>query len=222
MRVSAQIDRSAHGRITEAGEIVGRFTLEGTLGLVIFSGIFTGIFVAFLWTLVSGFLPAGRARRRLAAGIVAVALGARVGIDGRNIDFRILDPGWLQALLFVVLAGATGIVVVAIEDRLADRSERSPRTPGLGSWLFLGAGVLMGVPLLASSYFSQGACFCVSVPWVVGVFLVALAAVWMVRFVTEVRDIEEPGWVGSIGGILVAAVTVAGLWHLGGEIAHFV
>lgn len=221
MRVSAQIDRSAHGRITEAGEIVGRFTLEGTIGLILFSGIFTGIAVAVLWTLVSGFLPTSPVRRRMAATVTAVALGSRLGIDGRNIDFRILDPAWLQAALFIVLAGATGLVVVAIESRLADRHARSPRTPGLGSWAFLVAGALMGGPLLLS-YFSKGSCFCVSTPWVVGVVLLALAAVWVSRFVLELRHQEVPRRLATAGSLLVGAATLTGLWHLGGEIAHFI
>ncbi len=49
---------SAQGRTTEAGETVGEITVDGTVGFVVFNGIFGGIVAGALYLLVRRFLPA--------------------------------------------------------------------------------------------------------------------------------------------------------------------
>lgn len=221
MRLSAQIDRSAHGKLTEAGAVVGEFTLEGTIGFVIFIGLLGAIIGGVLWSLVSPWLPdAGRARR-IAAVVVASALGARFAIDGNNIDFRILDPALVHAVLFVVLAGAVGAAAVTMEPRVARRF--SDPGPGLRvvSWLLLVAGVTFVVPF-GFLFFSEESCGCARPPWLVGLAVFGLAALWLVRFGFSARDRALPSWVRPVGRSLVVVATVSGIAHVAAEIGNFV
>ena len=214
------IDRSAHGSRTEAGFTVGEFTLEGTLELVIFVGLFTGLLVTPIWVIVERWLPSRGLARVAAAGVVAIGLGGRFGIEGDNFDFRILDPPLVQAAIFVLLAGATGAAVV-LADRFIDR--RLPvaksETPTGGWWvlIFLGAFPTL---LLIMSFFSEEISGGVSAPRLVGAFFLALGLVTVYAFVREARGGELQRWVW-IGRAILVATVVAGMFHLGGEIAHF-
>jgi hypothetical protein len=51
----------AQGRVTEAEEIVGRISVDGTLGFVVFTGLFVGLATGPFYLLVRRWLPAGRA-----------------------------------------------------------------------------------------------------------------------------------------------------------------
>ena len=114
MRVSAIIDPSARGFRTEGGATVGEVTLAGTLELVIFAGLFGGIFLAVIWVIVRPWLPNHGVARHGAAGIVGVAMLARGAVEGRNRDFFILDPPVAQAAIFIMLAAVAGLVVLAM------------------------------------------------------------------------------------------------------------
>lgn len=221
MRIAALLDPSARGRITEAGEVVGRFTLEGTIGLVLFVGLSGGLLVAISWSIVSPWLPTARAARRASAFVVAAALGSRFGIDGDNIDFRILDPAWLQAALFVVLAGTAGLVAAWLEPRFITRWSSPGRTRTVFGWLVLAGGVLLAVPF-ATLFFSEDACGCAGLPWYVGAIVVLLGVLWVVQLVSELRARPEPPWLPVAGRALVVLATVAGFVHLAGEVSHFV
>jgi hypothetical protein len=220
MRVSALIDPSAKGRLTEAGEVVGRFTLEGTIGLVLFVGLSGGVLVAILWSIVSPWLPAAPATRRTSAFVVAAALGSRFGIDGDNIDFRILDPAWLQATLFVLLAGTAGLVAAWLEPRFTERWADPGRIRTVFAWLVLAGGALLAVPF-AMLFFDEDGCGCTSLPWYVGTIVVLLGVLWAVRLVSELRRRPEPPWLSTVGRRLVVLATIAGFVHLAGEISHF-
>ncbi len=220
MRIAALLDPAARGITTEAGATVGEFTLEGTVGLVFFGGIFTGIGLAVIWVVVRPWLPGRRAARILVAGVVGVALGGRFAIDGRNSDFFILDPAWAQAAIFIVLAAVTGMAVVVV-DRWLERRLPPPRTgPMVGYGIVAALGLLLAIPSLLL-YFRSEDCACVSPPRLVGVLLIGLAVLTARSWVGG----AGPGsshWMARAGPILLGALVVAGLLHLGGEIAHFV
>ncbi len=221
MRISALLDPYARGRLTEAGEIVGRFTLDGTIALVLFVGLSGGMLVAILWSIVSPWLPAAPGARRATALVVAAALGSRFGIDGDNIDFRILDPPLLQAALFIALAGSAGLVAAWLEPRLTASWSNPGRPRCILAWLILAGGALLAVPF-ATLYFNEDACGCSNLPWHVGSIVVALGALWLVRLVTELRRRPELPWLAAVGRTLVAVATVAGFVHLAGEMSRFV
>ncbi len=220
MRLSAQIDRSAHGFTTEAGAVVGEFTVAGTISFIMFVGLGGAVLVGLLWSIVSPWLPQVGRQRKVVAFVVAAALGGRLAVDGRNFDFLILDPALLQVSIFVVLAGLTGVLAAAFEPWLTRRL-RGERTGAKAAyWAMVGAGAVFAVPF-SSLFFNEEACGCVSPPWLVGGAIAALGLLWLARFAIGLRGNAEPRWFQATGRILVAAATVAGFVHLAGEVAHF-
>ena len=121
MRAASLIDQSAHGSRTEAGFRIGEFTLGGTLELVIFIGCLA------VWRSVpsgrspSDGSPAPRGPRSCPLPSWQSRSGGRLAIDGGNIDFRILDPGWLMAAVFVLLVALTGPIAVWLERKIDGR-----------------------------------------------------------------------------------------------------
>lgn len=103
---------NAQGRLTEADEIVGEITVDGTIGFVIFNGVIGGIVGGALYLLVRRFLPP-----RWPGGITfGVALLVVFGttldpLRADNPDFDIVGPGWLALLVFASLAIAFGVVM---------------------------------------------------------------------------------------------------------------
>ena len=221
MKLSAQIDRSAHGVITEAGATVGEFTLAGTISFILFVGFGSAIIVGMLWSIVSPWLPQDRRRRKVSAFLVAAALGGRLAVDGRNFDFLILDPALLQAAIYVVLAGVTGVVAATIDPWMTKRLRGESAGARVAYWAIIAAGTVFVVPF-SSLFFSEEACGCVSPPWLVGGAIGALGLLWLARFVIGVRRNAEPRWFEAAGKALVATATIAGFIHLAGEVAHFV
>lgn len=220
MRLSAQIDRSAHGLTTEAEAVVGEFTLAGTISFMVFVGLGGAVIVGLLWSIVSPWLPRHGSSRKVAAFVVGAALGSRLAVDGRNFDFAILGPALLQASIFVVLAGLTGVVAVAIEPWMAKRVTAERTGAKMAYWAIVAAGAVFVVPF-SFLFFSEESCGCLSPPWLVGGAIIALGLVWIVRLVIGLRHDAEPRWLGVAGRILVGAATLAGLAHLAGEVAHF-
>lgn len=217
MRIASLLDPSARGRTTEAGFSVGEFTLGGTIGLIVFGGIFTGIGLAVIWVVVRSWLPNRAATRYLVAALIGVAMGGRFAIDGRNIDFIILDPAWGQVGVFLVLSALTGAAVVAVDRWLERRLPPARSNLTIGYGLVAAIGLILTIPSLLL-YFQAEDCACVSPPRLVGVFLIGLtlltARSW---FAADANS----RWILRAGPIVLTAMVIAGLLHLGGEIAHF-
>jgi hypothetical protein len=68
----------AQGRITEAEQVVGRISVDGTLGFVIFTGLFFGLATGVLYLLVRRWLPAGRANGLAYGALLLVVAGTRL------------------------------------------------------------------------------------------------------------------------------------------------
>jgi hypothetical protein len=109
---------AAQGRITEADQIVGEITLDGTIGFISFFGIFGGLLTGALYVLIERWLPHGR-WGGLTYGALLLILGAtRVEpLRPDNPDFDIVGPGWLSVLVFVALGLGHGVLVAAIAGR---------------------------------------------------------------------------------------------------------
>ncbi len=222
MRVSGLIDPSARGRFTEGGARVGEVTLAGTVGLVVFVGILSGLLIGVIWVVTRPWLPSRGGRRYAASAAIAVAMGARLAVEGRNIDFLILDPALGQAALFVALAALTGVFVAAVDGWL---ERRLPPARG-GTGLLYGAmalvGTLLAVPPVTILFFSAENCDCVSPPRLPGALLIATGLLTLSAWIAGWRRVRLPSWAARAGSILLGLMVVAGLLHLGGEIAHFV
>jgi hypothetical protein len=217
MRIASLIDPSARGRTTEAGFSVGEFTLGGTIGLVVFGGIFTGIGLAIIWVIVRPWLPNRGVGRYLVAALIGVAMGGRFAIDGRNIDFFILDPAWGQVAIFLLLSALTGAAVVAVDQWLERRLPPARRDLMIGYGIVAIIGLVLTIPSMLL-YFRAEECACVSPPRLVGVFFIGLAVLTARSWFVEDGSSQ---WTSRGGPVVLAAMVVAGLLHLGGEIAHF-
>lgn len=220
MRISALVDPSANRRITEAGARVGEITLGGTIGFVVFVGIFTGIGLAMIWVVVQRWLPQDRQYRYLAGAVIGIAMGGRFAIDGRNVDFLILGPKAVQVAIFLALAAVTGAAVVGIDGRLESRLPLQRRSAVAWYWMVAGLGLAVTVPGLML-LFTNGGCQCASPPRLPGAALVVVAGLTLWAWIAESRRIALPQWFDAAGRLSVFTMVVAGLFHLGGEIAHF-
>src|SRR5919197_425474 len=110
----------AQGQITEAEEIVGRITVDGTIGFVVFNGLFFGLPSAVGYLLLRRWLPAGRAGGLAYGVLLLVAAGTRLEPLRRgNPDFDLVGPGWLAVAAFAALVVFHGMLVAALAGRLS-------------------------------------------------------------------------------------------------------
>lgn len=117
MRLLAVADPDARGIITENGNVVGEITFGGTIGLVAFIGIPSGILGGLIVYLVRRWLPARLLWRGLALSVVLLALLGRTVVDPDNFDFLFLDPAGLAVALFGALFFVAGLALAPLADR---------------------------------------------------------------------------------------------------------
>ena len=110
----------AQGLITEADEIVGEITVGGTIGFVVFGGLFAGLVSAVIYLLLRKWLPNGRVGGLVLGGLLLVTLGSRVEpLRSNNPDFDLVAPAWLAVSAFAALAVLHALVVVAVMARVS-------------------------------------------------------------------------------------------------------
>lgn len=146
MRLASLIAGSdALGMTTANGNIVGDFTLNGTIGLIVFAGALPGVFGGLLYAALGPWLvPLGR-WRGVAFGVLLLAgLGSTV-IDPANVDFVRFISAALAALMFATLFVAFGSLTAWIYGRLG----RIRRGDAGGPQVLLWVGVLSSVLVIA-------------------------------------------------------------------------
>lgn len=110
----------AQGQITEAQEIVGRITVDGTIGFVLFNGVFGGVIAAALYLVVRRFLPPGRlGGAAFGLGLLIVAGTTIDPLRRENPDFDLVGPGWLAVVVFSAMAVVFGGTLAAVLARLS-------------------------------------------------------------------------------------------------------
>jgi hypothetical protein len=110
----------AQGQITESEEIVGRITVDGTLGFVVFTGLFFGLASGAAYLLLRRWLPAGRAGGLAYGALLLVVAGTRLEPLRRgNPDFDLVGPGWVSVVAFTVLVLFHGALVAALAGRVS-------------------------------------------------------------------------------------------------------
>ena len=108
----------AQGQLTEADETVGRITVGGSIGFVIFTGLFFGGASGLLYLLVRRWLPPGRLGGLTFGGLLLVLFSTRIDpLRAKNPDFEIVGPPWLSVVVFVGLVLAHGMLVAALAGR---------------------------------------------------------------------------------------------------------
>ena len=140
MRLLALLNSDVRGTFTENGNQVGDITLGGTLALVLFVGIPTGVVAGVIVFALRRWLPAGQPWRGLALSAVLLALLGGAVIDSDNFDFLLLEPAGLALALFGLLFLAAGFWL----PRLADRWG-----PGVPRFLYRTEVTVVGGVLIA-------------------------------------------------------------------------
>jgi hypothetical protein len=185
---------SAQGRLTEAQFNIGFPTFEGSMALLFFGGLPAGYFAALLFVVLRRWLPAGRLAGPVLGAVLLLWFGALLDpLRADNIDFTIVEPGWLAVALFCGLAVLHGAVVAAAAGWWSGRvplwRDKSFRyyTPLLiGSVVFPPAGLALGIGAL-------------------------LLLIWMsmfpLSFLHAAHSRRVPAWVGT--GVVVLASAAA-------------
>jgi hypothetical protein len=158
MRLSAMAAGSlVQGVTTANGNRVGEITVGGTIGLIIFGGVFAGIFGGLLYASVRPWLAPFARWRGLIFGLGLLGLAGSLILDAANSDFIVLRPPLLNVTMFAVLFLIFGIAVVPVFDRtLRALAERSPISGALAllgvvlAALFVGLGLVSGFTAVAS------------------------------------------------------------------------
>jgi hypothetical protein len=151
MRLLAVTSPDAEGSITEADEVVGDISLDGTVGFIVFAGVPAGLLSGALYALLRPILPAGRAGGAALGALLLVLAGTRIEpLRADNIDFDIVGPAWLAVVAFTALAIFQGMLTVAFAERWSAPPAVSDRVRIAGR-IALAAVVLVALPGFVSA-----------------------------------------------------------------------
>ena len=110
----------AQGRLTEAEQIVGRISVDGTLGFIIFTGLFFGLASGAAYLLLHRWLPAGWTGGLAYGALLLIVAGTRLEpLRPGNLDFDLVGPGWVSVAAFSVLVVFHGVLVAALAGRIS-------------------------------------------------------------------------------------------------------
>ncbi len=194
----------AQGRLTEADEIVGSITIDGTIAFVLFIGISGGLLSSMGYVLLQRWLPGGRWKGALFGGVLFVVAATRLEpLRVDNPDFDIVGPGRLAIVVFLALGLLQGAFVAAAAGRISRALPVIALRPG--ALIPYGPLVLLILPPLAL-FFVVGSV----------VSLVPTAA----KKVMAWGESRQAGWiaqgvvalavVASLPGFVSAVVDIAG------------
>ena len=108
----------AQGRLTEADEVVGNIDVGGTIGLIVFGGVLTGLLSGAVYMLVRRWLPTGWLGG-VTFGLLHLVVAATVidPLRPDNPDFDLVGPGWLSVTTFGAACVLHGLAVMAFANR---------------------------------------------------------------------------------------------------------
>ncbi len=211
MLASRLIHPDAIGRLTENGNRVGEFTIQGTIELLIFGGLLSGIVAGVVWVFVREWMP----RRPVIVGASSVAIGGSAFlIDSGNIDFVILGDVRLDLVLLIGLLFAFGFTLVPI-DRWLDH--RLPGASGVsyGRYAIIAA---LGAPLTIPAFMSmmnREFCFCDHPPVWLGVFLLLTSGATIWWWTAEIRGADvPPPWLKGTARAFLLVTVLSGATYL--------
>jgi hypothetical protein len=212
MRLAALIVPSSAGAFTENGNRIGAITLEGSLALLIFVGLFVGLGAGFVWVTIRPWLPGGPGMRALLVMPVAVALGSFGLIQGENPDFEVLERSPVVLGVLVALVALIGLSVALLDawlDRRLPRASSAASGPAGAYSIVLLLGLVFGLLVVVPGYIGQDV-------WGLGAALVVVGIATLATWTLRIRGRDQiPPLVAVLGyGGLAAAVIVgfAGAW----------
>lgn len=148
------------GATTENGNRIGDITVGGTLALVVFVGILSGLVGAIAYLISEPWLAWAGRWRGLVFGGVLLAIGGFGAFDSKNFDFFLVGNQELTVGMFVALFLGFGALLVPVTSRLEHRLPGiDPDRPVAGSipYLVLGAFGLQFVLLFFVQFFVDDA-----------------------------------------------------------------
>ena len=208
------------GMRTEAGFTVGEITLEGTIFLIVFIGIFTGVIGTAVYLAVRPWLAWSGRWRGLAFGIVLFSLGSATSdmMNPDNVDFFILRNSELLVALIFGLFLAFGVVIDSMFSYLNGRMPGSERRSKSLAAVY-GALSLLGFLIVAapgSALLGGGAPLCdcdapvrASISFVV--VLIATLMFWLGSVVTRpvpsiLKVAAGLGYAGTLGVVIFGLI----------------
>ena len=225
MRISgAAAGAAAQGATTEAGETVGAITLEGTMGLVIFVGIGTGIFGAVFYATFRPWLAWAGRYRGLAFGVVLFAVTSATSdvLNPDNFDFALLENRALNVTLIVLLFLGFGLVMdlmVGVLGRRLPAGDEHHMGARVAYGAITGLGVMIALLGMPPLLFSPS-CDC-DAPIIASLFVVVTAVGTLALWAAEIGGRSDRSL--SIARILglsgLAGTLVFGLWRAGSDAA---
>lgn len=139
---------------TSNGNRVGDITVEGTLALIVFTGLAAGLFGGVMYAVVEPWLRRLRPWHGLAYGVGLLATFGYTVLDPFNFDFTRFGPLALNIAMFAGLFIIFGVFAAWIFDRLgvvAARAGPSGRAVEMLAWLALGLASLLLVGVIATT-----------------------------------------------------------------------
>lgn len=220
MRLSAIVAPDfVMGASTENGNRVGEITLGGTIGLLIFVGIFAGIFGAVAFLLTEPWLKFTRRWHGAAFAIFLTAIGGASVFDPDNRDFRILDHQELNVAMFVGLFVAYGLLIIPLirmlEQRLPAIDVRHPVRRGWGYLILAIIGLQFLLPFFVQFFVPEaGAGGGGAIGIALGITLVFVTLASLMTWVGVLAG--SPGFGGRLldpagYALMVAALLIGGV-----------
>lgn len=211
MFASRLLHPDAVGRVTENGNVVGEFTLGGTVALLVFGGLLSGAMAGVVWVVVREWLPGSR----LVVAVAVVGIGGAQLVDGTNRDFDVLAPPAADIGLLLGLLVVFGLVLSALDGRVGSLVERPTTTATSVAAIAVAVGGSLAVPTVAT-FFSRSFCFCEDPPIWTGLGLVVAAAGTTWWWVADARGAAEPprgavllGRAGTLAAVALGALDLA-------------
>lgn len=225
MRVAAiEAPDRVTGSVTENGNRVGDITVGGTIELLVFVGLFSGVFGAAAYVITEPWLSWAGRLRGLLFGILLIAAASGVALNPDNIDFGLVGSERLVVGMFLGLFVLYGVLLVELSlllEPLIPKTAHSdeihthtPTTHGFGAHRTIVTGVGVGIAALVIvlAVFYEGVCDCE--PRYVTEFFIAgtgaaTVGLWLSRF--EIQFARR--WVSAIqfaGYLCLAGVAASG------------
>ena len=209
MRVSGfTAGQAMVGARTENGNRVGDVTLEGTLALVLFTGLASGLFGGIVYAVVEPWLRRARPWHGLAFGVGLFLASGFLVLDPFNFDFRRFGVAALNVAMFAALFVIFGVVTAWLFDTvkaLRTGTSLTAQVTDAAAWLAIVPAVLAAVPIVFSV---EGWFAVVGTISIIGPLLVAAIVRW--RGLPEMLGYASL----AVGVLLGAARTLSGLPQL--------
>lgn len=146
--VAVTAGKNAQGRLTEADQVVGVISVEGTLGFIAFTGLFLGLASGLLYLLIRKWLPGGRWAGVVYGLLLLLLFSTRVEpLRPDNPDFDIVGPGWVSLLAFGSLAVLHGMAVSALAGRFSRSLPLAEARPKILAWYLPLLALLPAAPV---------------------------------------------------------------------------